>query len=97
MRDIESYLDQVCRSIGGSKALHLHLREELREHVLETIERHKADGLDEDQAVQKALEEFGQPEAVREGLQAIYGRSLMGLVIEKAMQWKEKTMKTGWK
>ena len=97
MRDIESYLDQVCRSMGGSKALRLHIREELREHIIEAIERHKADGLDEDQAVQKALEEFGQPVAVREGLQAIYGRNLMGLVIERAMEWKEKTMKTGWK
>ncbi len=97
METIDSYLDQVCRSLKGSKALRLHLREELREHILDSVERHKCEGLAEEQAIRKAIDEFGQPEMVREGLEAIYGRSMVGLLVEKAMQWKEKTMKTGWK
>jgi hypothetical protein len=51
MDNIEHYLDQVCRSIGGSKSLHQYLREELREHLLEAIERHIAAGLPKAQAI----------------------------------------------
>ena len=35
MDKLEQYLDQVCRGIGGGRALRQHLREELREHLRE--------------------------------------------------------------
>ena len=97
MDDIERYLDQVCSALGGSKALRLHLREELREHIIEAVEKYRADGLEQKPAVQKALEDFGQPQSLRQELQGVYGRPFIAILIEKAMQWKEKTMKTGWK
>ena len=97
MDDIERYLDQVCSALGGSKALRLHLREELREHILEAVEKYRADGLEQKPAIQKALQDFGQPQNLRQQLQDVYGRPFVALLIEKAMHWKEKTMKTGWK
>jgi hypothetical protein len=97
MNELERYLDRVCRTLRGSRSLRRHVREELREHLLEAIERHEARGADHEQAIAKAIEEFGEPEMVREGLQAVYGRPVMAMLIEKAMAWKEKTMKTGWK
>ena len=36
-------------------------------------------------------------ETVREGLQSVYGQSVTSLFVDKAMQWKERTMKTEWK
>ena len=97
MSEIESYLDHVCRGVAGSRSLRQHIREELREHLTEAVERHAAGGLPENEAARRAIEEFGQAEMVSEGLQDIYGRRLVALLVEKAMEWKERTMKSDWK
>lgn len=96
MDKLEHYLDQVCRSIGGPKALRQHVRQELREHLLDAVAEHKAAGLSEEAALDKALEEFGKPEEVRGELEATHGHRLLPVVIDKAMQWKEMTMKAKW-
>ena len=97
MDDIDRYLNQICSGLGGSKALRCHFREELREHIIEAVEKYRADGLEQEVAVQKALDDFGQPETLCQELQGVYGRHFVSLLIDKAMQWKEKSMKTGWK
>jgi hypothetical protein len=96
MKKLEQYLDQVCRSIGGARALRQHVRQELREHLLDSMAQHKAAGLAEDAALERALAEFGRPEEVRSELEAAHGQRLMAVVIEKAMQWQERTMKAKW-
>jgi hypothetical protein len=96
MDKLEHYLDQVCRSIGGPKSLRQHVRQELREHLLDAAAEHKAAGLPEDAALEKALEEFGKPEEVRSELEATHGHRLLPVLIDKAMQWKERTMKAKW-
>lgn len=98
MNKIERYLDQVCKGLGGSSQLCRHLRDELREDLHEAVEQHKAAGLSEPDAIDKTLEEFGEPTAIHDGLKAVYGhRTSVSVMIEKAMQWRESTMKTGWK
>jgi len=97
MDDVESYLNRVCRHIAGSRALRAHLREELREHLEEAIERHRDEGLAEDEATRRAIEEFGTPETVGAGLVGVYGQRFTGVLIDRAIEWKERTMKTGWK
>jgi len=97
MNEIEKYLDNVCRTLGGSHELREHIREELREHLEEAIETHIAKGISRDEATRKAIEEFGQSEDVGKGLESVYGHRMMALVIDKAMEWKERNMKTGWK
>jgi hypothetical protein len=96
MDNLERYLDRVCRGLGGSASLRRHLRQELREHILEAAERYKADGLSSDDALAKAIADFGDSSSVHQGLEDVYGRDLMGILIEKAMQWKEKTLKAKW-
>src|SRR5215469_11703782 len=96
MKKLEQYLDQVCRSIGGTRALRQHVRQELREHLLDSVAQHKAAGLPEEAALEQALEEFGQAEEVRSELEATHGQRLLAVVIEKAMLWQEKTMKAKW-
>jgi hypothetical protein len=93
---LEQYLDQVCRSIGGPKSLRQHVRQELREHLKDAAAGHKAAGLSEDEALNKALADFGGPEEVRSELEATHGHRLLPVVIDKAMQWKEKTMRAKW-
>jgi len=97
MNEIERFLDQVCCGVAGSPDLRRHLRKELREHLTEEIESNVAAGLSREEAVRKAIAEFGDPAAIRDGLQAVHGRRLMSLLIEKSMAWRETTMKTGWK
>jgi hypothetical protein len=96
MDKLEHYLDQVCRSVGGPRSLRQHIRQELREHLRDAMAEHKAAGLSEEQALDRALGEFGKPEDVRSELEATHGHRLMAVVIDKAMQWKETTMRAKW-
>jgi hypothetical protein len=96
MDKLEHYLDRVCRSIGGPRSLRQHIRRELREHLLDAAAEHKAAGLSEEEALARALEDFGGPEEVRSELEATHGQRLMAVAIDKAMQWKERTMRAKW-
>src|SRR5262249_26505892 len=53
-------------------------------------------GMPEAQALERALQEFGKPEEVRSELEATHGHRMMAVVIDKAMQWKEMTMRAKW-
>jgi hypothetical protein len=96
MDRLERYLDQVCRGIGGPRPMRQHIRQELREHLLDAAARYKAAGLPEDRALEQAIADFGQPDEVRSGLEEAHGHRLMGVVIDKALDWKEKTMRAKW-
>jgi hypothetical protein len=96
MDKLERYLDRVCRGIGGPREMRQHVRQELREHLLDAAARHKAAGLPEDRALDQAIEDFGQSDEVRSGLEEAHGHRLMGVVIDKALDWKEKTMRAKW-
>jgi hypothetical protein len=96
MDRLEKYLDQVCRSIGGPRELRQHVRQELREHLLDALAQHKAAGLPEEKALERALEDFGGPEQLRAELEATHGHRALAVVIDKAIEWKERTMKAKW-
>ena len=96
MNDIDRYLDQACRSVSGPVSLRKHLRKELKEHLEEAIKELVATGMSEDEATKKVIDDFGEPEMVCEGLQSVYGHSVTSLFVDKAMQWKENTMKSKW-
>ena len=93
MENLERYLDEVCRGIAGPREMRRHIRQELREHLMDAASQHRAAGLSEDDALAKALEDFGGPQQVRSELEAQHGHRMMTLVIDKALEWKEKTMK----
>jgi hypothetical protein len=96
MDKLERYLDQVCRGIAGPRSLRQHVRRELREHLLDAAAERQDGGLPPDEALDRAIEDFGGPEQVRAELEATHGHRLMAVVIDKAMQWKENTMKAKW-
>jgi hypothetical protein len=97
MDKLERYLDQVCRSMGGPRPLRQHVRQELREHLLDAIAQHKAAGATDETALDRALEEFGKPDDVRSELEWAHGqRKMLAVVIDKTMEWKEMTMKSKW-
>ncbi len=96
MDKLEEYLDQVCRRIGGVKSMRQHIRQELREHLLDAAAQRRAAGLSEQEALAHALDDFGRPEQVRSELEATHGHRLMAVVVDKALEWKERTMKARW-
>jgi hypothetical protein len=96
MDKLEQYLDQVCRSIGGSRSMRRHVRQELREHLLDAAAQHRAGGLPEDEALDRALAEFGRPDEMRTEMQATHGQRMLAVVIDKSLEWKEKTMRAKW-
>jgi hypothetical protein len=96
MEKIERYVEEVCRRLGGPREMRLHVRQELREHLLDAVESLRAGGMSEQEAVKKALEDFGATAEVRGALEEAHGQRLTAVIVEKAMQWKEKTMKARW-
>jgi hypothetical protein len=96
MDKLEEYLDQVCRRIGGPRTLRQHIRQELGEHLRDAVAEHRKAGLSEEEAQARALADFGKPEEVRSELEATHGHRLMAVVIDKAIEWKEMTMKAKW-
>ena len=67
-----------------------------RGRLLDAAAHHKAAGLPEAEALDRALADFGGPEQVRSELEATHGHRLLPVVIDKAMQWKEMTMRARW-
>ena len=96
MDKLEHYLDQVCWGVGGPRSLRQHMRQELREHLRDAVAAHRAAGATEEEALARALENFGGPEQVRSELEAAHGQRLMAVVVDKALQWKERTMRAKW-
>jgi hypothetical protein len=96
MDKLEHYLEQVCRGIGGPRSLRQHIRDELREHLNDAVEEHVARGMSRDEAINRALEDFGGADQLRSELEATHGHRLMTVMIDKALDWKERTMKAKW-
>jgi len=97
MNALERYLDVVCGSLSGSSDLRQHLRAELREHLESAVAAHRAAGLGEPEAIARAIQEFGDSQAIRSEFQGLYGRRVVSLFVERAMDWKERNMKNDWK
>ena len=97
MNEIDKYLDEVCRTLGGSHDLREHVREEIKDHLTDAVEANVAKGLSKEDATRKAIEDFGKPEETRSGLESLYGHSLTAFLVDRAMAWKESNMKSGWK
>jgi hypothetical protein len=96
MDPLDPFLDRVCRGVGGPRSLRHHLRQELREHLLDAAAENRAIGMSESEALARAIADFGGPDEVRSELEATHGHRLLPVVIDKVMQWKEKTMKAKW-
>jgi hypothetical protein len=96
MDELEHYLDQVCRGIGGPSSLPQHIRQELREHLVDAAAEFREAGLSDAEALARALESFGGPAQIGSELAATHGHRLLATVIDKAIDWKERTMKAKW-
>ncbi len=90
MNDIDRYLDRACRQVNGPDSLRAHLRKELKEHLEEAIDALVAEGMSDDDAAAKAIEDLGDPEIVRDGMESVYGPGVTSLFVEQAIKWKDR-------
>jgi len=90
MNDIDRYLDQACRQVNGPDSLRAHLRKELKEHLEEAIDALVAEGMSAGDATAKAIEDLGDPESIRDGMQSVYGPGVTSLFVEQAIKWKDR-------
>ena len=72
------------------------MRQELHAHLLDAVEQHKTAGLTDDEAVTRVMDEFGRPEDLRPELEATHGHRMLAVLIDRALQWKERTMRAKW-
>lgn len=90
MNDIDRYLDQACRQVNGPDSLRAHLRKELKEHLEEAIDALVAEGMSPDDASAKAIEDLGDPEIIRDGMQSVYRPGVTSMFVELAVKWNDR-------
>ena len=90
MNDIDRYLDQACRQVNGPDSLRQHLRKELKEHLEEAIDALVAEGMSASDATAKAIEDLGDPDIIRDGMESVYGQGVTSLFVDRAMKWKDR-------
>lgn len=66
MKKINEYLDNLYKGDNSKDALEL--KEEMRQHLLESVAELKSDGLDESIAIKMAIDRFGDSESLRKDL-----------------------------
>lgn len=71
LTDIKNYLDTVCEQIRFQKA-HDSIKQELQNHISDQSDAFIEEGLDEQQAIQKAIHEMGDPITVGTALDRVH-------------------------
>ncbi|MGL5380615.1 permease prefix domain 1-containing protein [Clostridium sp.] len=66
MENINKYLDNLYKMDNSKEALEL--KEEMRQHLLDSVEELKNDGLDEATAIKMAINRFGDNDSLRKDL-----------------------------
>lgn len=66
MKYINEYLDNLYKGDNTKEALEL--KEEMRQHLIESIEELKSDGLEEEAAIKIAINRFGDSDSLRKDL-----------------------------
>ncbi|MDQ0159486.1 permease prefix domain 1-containing protein [Alkalibacillus salilacus] len=72
MKKIDKYIDSVYQDFDGTEEEIKELKEEMRSHLLELVEEIKADGKSEKEAVQIALDRFGNQTELSNGLMEFF-------------------------
>lgn len=72
MKQIDSYVNAVYQNVGGNKKEIQELKEEMRIHLIETVHELKKEGKSEEEAVEMAIERFGDEKFISSGLTELF-------------------------
>lgn len=73
-KQINEYVNSVYNGLGETKEV-LDLKEEMRNHLLQSAKDLKAQGYNEEESVRLAIERFGDTENLKSDLGSLYGTS----------------------
>jgi len=65
MKQIESYVDEVYHNVGGNKKEIEELKAEMKSHLIEAVHELKAEGMNEQVAIDIAIQRFGGDQEIR--------------------------------
>ncbi len=68
MKRIDDFLNSIYRNVEGEQDEIQDFKEEMRVHLLEKVNEHKQNGKTEDEAINLAIEEFGDEKQIKKGL-----------------------------
>ncbi|WP_186673927.1 permease prefix domain 1-containing protein [Sporosarcina sp. BP05] len=104
MKQIEQFVNSIYAHLSGKEAKEL--KQEMRSHLLETVEELKAEGKSEQEAVSIALDRFGDEKQITRGLLTMFQSQkkfakwllrsaviflLVGLVVSVSLFMRDKT------
>ena len=49
-----------------------------------------AEGMSQDEATVKAIEDLGDPDIIRDGMESVYSPGVTSLFVEQAIKWKDR-------
>jgi len=68
---IQAYINQVCTQVR-LRDIHQDVRLELEAHILEAVEEHLSQGSSEEEAIEKAIAQMGDPETIGKQLNQVH-------------------------
>lgn len=104
MKQIEQFVNSIYAHLSGKEAKEL--KQEMRSHLLETVEELKAEGKSEQEAISIALDRFGDEKQITRGLLTMFQSQkkfakwllrsaviflLVGLVVSVSLFMRDKT------
>ncbi|WP_345240620.1 permease prefix domain 1-containing protein [Pontibacillus salipaludis] len=107
MKQVDEFVDSIYANVDGNEAKEL--KEEMRAHLVETVAELKANGKTEQEAIDIAINRFGDQNQIKKGLFQLFkvqskviknlfrmsGIALaLGLVLLVSILWKEYEVKT---
>ncbi|MDN7240689.1 permease prefix domain 1-containing protein [Planococcus sp. N028] len=72
MKQIEAYVDEVYRNVGGNKQEIGELKAEMKNHLLEAVFELKSEGKTEYEAIELAIERFGGEKEMRSVVEQLF-------------------------
>lgn len=77
MKQIELYVDSVYRNIGGNKKDTQELKAEMKGHLLEAVRDLQSEGKTEQEAVEIAIQRFGEEKEMRSIVEQLFNAQRM--------------------
>ncbi|EPB9414018.1 permease prefix domain 1-containing protein [Clostridium perfringens] len=80
MREIDNYIDSLYKNIDGISKENKEIKENMRTHLIESVEELKLEGFSEKESIKIALERFGEINEIRGELKTVVERGVKPLL-----------------
>ncbi|WP_409297935.1 permease prefix domain 1-containing protein [Peribacillus sp. SCS-26] len=72
MKQIDRYVNSIYKDVAGNKQEIEDLRQEMRSHLIESVEEQQAKGKSKEEAIRIAIENFGSESQIKKGLSEFF-------------------------